>query len=81
MWCNKCNDDFRYCKCGDKNEKASSSSSQLSGSGSDKRWRIKRWVLEEYEEYAPDRATAIEQCEDPATITITKQTCVREDLD
>ena len=44
------------------------------------RWKIKRWVLEEYEEYADTRAEALEMCDDPAGVTITKETCVKEDL-
>jgi hypothetical protein len=43
-----------------------------------KRWKIKRWILEEYEEFAPDRKTAIGQCcaEGNPTVIVTKQTCV-----
>lgn len=43
-----------------------------------KRWKIKRWILEEYEEYAPDRKTALDQCyaEGDPKVFVTKETCV-----
>jgi len=43
-----------------------------------KYWKIKRYIIEEYTEDAPDRKTALEQCHRNGgpTVYVTKETCV-----
>lgn len=49
---------------------------RMNGKEVNKRWIITRYIIEEFEIYAKNRKEAVENVDDPYSITVRKETCI-----